>query len=195
MSINLRQILIPDRFQIVTSLVFSTIVLILLHRQIVWNKVLNILVVGDRQEIDTALDVTVWSQLDRLNQSEVLYYVVIGLFWLGVGLLAYLVLWVLSNLIIELYNKVLYEAYYWNHRRALSGLKILSRRILIAIAIISILIVTSVYGLPLWSYLFVQIFLESLTVWNGLALLLSIVGGAFNLYVLWVSYHIFRLTI
>lgn len=188
MNRSFKQTLLPGRIQIFLFILLSILILTGAHYSLILGRVLQTLSVR-KQDFYSAFDMYVTYAV----QSDISYYLLIGLFWFGVGLLVYLGMWIAGNLLVEVRNVIVYERYYVNKASLLELIASFSSRMLLAIAIIAMVIISSVYGMPLWFSLFSRLLFGSVTWVNGLLVVSSVAGLAFNLYLVWVVYKVFRL--
>lgn len=178
---------LPNKLQVLLFTIISIVILVGGYAGILSKRVFQALAVP-KQALYSEFDV----YFDYVGQLDVSYYILIGLFWAGVGLLAYLGLWVLGNLLIELHNVATYERYYVNKASLKERIIYFSYRILLAVAVIAAVIITSMYGVPLWFSWFSEALFVSVLWRTGLYAIGSVFGLAANLYSLWVLYKVFR---
>lgn len=192
MNYRLKQILVRIKSytkEIVLFQILSTTVLIIVHYNLIINRILQGLSVT-RQEFKYMLDphATFFSQL---GQTQAAYYVIIALFWAGLGVIIYFALLIATGLLIELKSLIVYEASYTQKSRLTDSLIATVLRLSLALLVVALTIVTAVYGLPLWFALFIKALLSSsAAVIIGL-LAASVLGLAANLHALWVVTRLF----
>lgn len=192
MNYRLRQVLVkmkPTNKEIVLFQILSVAVLIAVHYSLIINRLLQGLSVT-RQEFKFILDPHV-TFFNQIGQTQAAYYVVIALFWAGLGIVTYFVLLTAAGLLIELKNLMVYEASYTHKSRLTDSLRVTGMRLSLALMLVALVIVTIVYGLPLWFTLFIKALLSSsAAVMLGL-LAAAVFGLAVNLYTLWVVTKLF----
>lgn len=192
MIYNLKQALIknrPSRKQFVFFNTLSAIVLVAIHFNLVISRLLSTLSI-DKEGFEFIIR-SHSSYFNRIGQAEVAYYVVIGLFWSGVGIVAYLVLWAAANMAMEFRNFLIYETSYVHKSRLHDSLRVVTVRLLFALMVISLLIITIVYGMPLWFSLFAGAMFAPIGLPLFAMLLGALLGLALNLYLLWLFTKLF----
>lgn len=184
---TLRDILIPSWGQAFSLTMLSVLILIGGYAGLILGRILQALSIP-RQDFYSGFGV----YFDYIGQLDASYYILMGLFWMGIGVLTYIGVWVIGSLLRELRNVVRYEWYYVNKASLKKMIVTFSSRILLAMAVIAAVIITSVYGIPLWLSLFSNVLFASLIWTTGLYAVASVIGLAVNLYILWEIYKIFK---
>lgn len=187
MSPELKKILTLSPYQTAAFLLVSILLLVATHYNMIEHRLMQNTALSTQ---DLAESLEVYYQ--HLSQSTIAQYVIFGLFWGGVGLLAYTALWVLGNVYVELRNFIFYQKYYTKKPSFLFRIKYFLFSVLLALMVIGMLIISIYYGLPLWLNMFTLLVTIEPWTWLGLVYgLASIIGLTLNMYIIFIFYRIF----
>ncbi len=179
MKDELRQILIPSGLQVLVCNTLSLILIVSLYFQAIFNR-FNVTSVEPPN-----LQESLTTQLTRLNEIAAVRTGVIVLFWSIVGLVAYVAYITIANAVIEARNEVVIEMEYTNRGHGPNRFRGIALQIMFGLGLIVVLILSSLWGLPLWFDLVSNFLIGSLTLQTTLSAILGVAGLAANLYVIW----------
>lgn len=174
---DIRKILIPTLGQTVASVLISIIILVIIYRELILNKIF-----GDSAELINFARDSYTARLATLNNNVILNKLAIGLFWSVLGLVAYTLLWAAFNVIIEARNEVVVGTEFTNKARFAQRVKAPLTQISLAALLFIFLGVTGKLLLPLWLDLF-HTGVLTIPNWHGLiTTIAAVIGLAANFY-------------
>lgn len=187
MSPELKKILTLTPYQTAAFLLGSILLLVATHYNMIEHRLMQSTTLST-QDLAGSLEF----YYEYLSRSDTAQYVIFGLFWGAIGLLAYTALWVLGNVYVELRNFIFYQKYYTKKPSFLSRLKYFLFSVLLALMVIGTVIISIYYGLPLWLNMFTL--LVTIEPWTWLSLVYglgSVIGLTLNMYIIFVFYRFF----
>jgi hypothetical protein len=177
---DLIKIIIPTRGQVVISGLSSLLLFAFIFRDSLIFRHLP------SEIVDTPyLRESYLSQLNRISNLQLTDVLIKGLFWAGLGLVAYLVFLFISNIVIEARNQVVVETEYTNQERLENRLRKPLLQVAAAASFILVLAASVNWLLPVWLGLFGTGALSVTSLGGVLRLVLALVAGTINFYLLW----------
>ncbi len=175
---SLKSVLVPTFRQAAGCLAASLLVIGFVYRTQIWHRL-------SQDSLSKSLkNINYGDSLSSITNSPILHTAVIVLFWGGVGLVAYTLIWSLINVVIEARNEIVLETTYTNRSNFNDRLHTPLLQIGLAIALFAGLFLTAKFGLPYWlnlAFMSVNAVSLLLTIGYGLA---AVLGLATNIYVL-----------
>ncbi len=127
---------------------------------------------------------------DKLNGATAMHYVSLGLFWACIGLLAYVGLWVISNVAIALWNGIVYEGFYVHKVPVLIRARHITWVSLVVALLLALFLISIQYGIPSTLILFTRVFANSAALTRVGYGLLSVCALSLNLFLLFTLFKI-----
>lgn len=179
---DLKRIIIPTRYQAIICSAVSLAVLIISSFETIYGRYISQSFLA-APEFKTSFT----TQLNRVSQINLVDKFVVIIFWSGLGLLAYTIIWGLVNVMIEARNEVVVETAYTNRSRFLERLSRPLHQAGVAGGLIVFLIICAKFLIPLWLLLFHHFILAPISL-DGLAQGVGAwLGFAAMIYALWMG--------
>lgn len=175
---SLRNVLVPTVRQAAGCISGSIVLILIIYRNQIWARL-------TQNSFNQVLkNVNYGDAFSTLTSSPIVHTGVIVVFWGGVGLVAYTIIWSLINVVIEARNEVVLEATYTNRSNFSERLHAPMLQLGLAAALFVGLFLSAKFALPYWLNLaFQAINTTSMLVTIGYSLA-AVMGMATNAYVL-----------
>jgi hypothetical protein len=175
--------ILPSLIEVIVCFVAASAIFLVFH----FSGVMQILTIGSAVTPDE-VNITYQAQLERLDQYEFLRTLVLVGFWAGVGLVAYVAYLFISQAVTNIRNNLVITTQFTNRGKpAAIIMPILIHALVIAAFGISLWL-SYQYGLHFWISMFEDFLYNA----NWLLGILSLVGLAANIYILWLLFQLVR---
>ncbi|HUC87045.1 MAG TPA: hypothetical protein VMR75_01795 [Candidatus Saccharimonadales bacterium] len=177
---QLRQIIVPSFGQVITCIAIAALILVVAFGNLPYQGLLQVAHIH-RDQAQTAYE----SYLNYLDKLTALRVVGIGIFWLGVALIAYVCGLALVKALVAARNDVVTQTEFVGHPSWAWRAKLLAAQVALAIGFLIMLVLSVTLLLSLWLGWF-QGFITSPSSAAGIIALVGSFGGlTLNIYLIW----------